>query len=578
MAGSNVPGVLLESTILEEWTVDLGFEAVSDAQAYHARSNFYDPLAALDSPSPETHNPNVNLFTRSRAVASSLLSFPAELASSSSPNLLLTASWLARFRRDLLTFRFVEAAAAAGRLDVLRLLDGLGVERFAMATMDAAASTGHLESRRCAAANGHFEVFECLWNAGKKCSWAIALAEAAGGGHTSVVKFLLEKAAGEVSADPNAESVRQEFFGTYPIPPPFVSAAAGGSLEILHLLESRFYPLPPASPSFTGSEFVFAAITIAVLLNQLGTIDWPYALKIAAAAGHLEVVKLLHDHIEKRKAAGESVAIVVEVGDMNEAAQNGHLQVVQFLHENRKEGCSSSALSGACFKGHLDVVKFLVETRKETITTSVFDATAGAGQLEILKYLYSQLDGTSNESGAKHSTDCSEEGMASAFRSCHHEVVKYLHQKHGLPLPPADITFFFSISLDTLRYYHKAGVKGLDQSASIPNAIINSGDHEAVRYADLHRLCRFEPENLKTAAHQGHVAVLDLLLGEVLPPDAVERVGGMDELVSAAKNQAKLEAFQYLLGCYEPVIETRGSSGEHDPEGRATRLTGLFFS
>ncbi len=47
------------------------------------------------------------------------------------------------------------------------------------------------------------------------------------------------------------------------------------------------------------------------------------------------------------------------------AAANGHLEVVKWLHINRKEGCYEIALRRAAANGHLDVVEWLRNNRIE---------------------------------------------------------------------------------------------------------------------------------------------------------------------------------------------------------------------
>ncbi|KAJ3111532.1 hypothetical protein HDU96_005626 [Phlyctochytrium bullatum] len=353
-----------------------------------AREQFYDPLSILDASATTatTDHDHRKSFPTSLAAASSLLSFPVERAASSSPNLLLTVSWIARFRRDFITFRFVEAVAVAGRLDILRLLDGLGVEQFSMATMDAAAREGRLDvvrllnekrsegssyaAMRVAGTNCHLEVVEYLWNAEKNTSWAVVLAEAAERAHTKVVEFLLDKVTGEVATDSNAETAMKELFSPDSPPPPFIPAIRSVSVEMLRLVESRFRPLLPPSASFMGAHFITAAVeplqnstipirlemlehllkrgyrpdhsafhtlittggapAVAAMLKHVGKIDWPNAFDLAAETGDLDFVKLLHEHIIHRQAAGEAVGIGPTVSAMDEAARRGHLEVVRF--------------------------------------------------------------------------------------------------------------------------------------------------------------------------------------------------------------------------------------------------------
>ncbi|KAJ3118475.1 hypothetical protein HDU96_001294 [Phlyctochytrium bullatum] len=614
--GAVTGGALLESTLLTEW-VDLGNAPISDTHARLAHTEFHDPLASLNAASPSPTLDAPPPFPKSLAVAASLLSFPPDRATPTSETLLLTTSWLAHFRRDLLTFRFVEAAAAAGRVDVLRLLDGLGVDKFSMAVMDAAAREGRLEAvrflnekrgegcsyaaMRRAGANGHLDVLEYLWRAGKKTSWAVVLAEAAEGGHTSVVEFLFEKATGD---DPNAVDARKELFSPDSPPPPFVSVIKSGRVDLLGFIESRFHPLPPPSPSFMGAHYIEVAIVackklggsnvemlehllgrgyrpdrragykfindggakaVAALLKYVGTVDWPEAMDSAAANGDLELVKLLHDHITKRRTAGEAVGIAPTASTMNFAAQNGHLAVVKFLHEHRSEGCSSSGLYWACRHGHFDVVRFLVETRKEVvITKDVMVAASSKGNLEIFKFLYDRLEENPGEvDGVKGSSGGSEKATKFVKASGNCETMRYLHEQHELPLPGAQEALFSGwqanlCELSELQYLHERGIGGWD-SPHVSNALIASKNAEMLRYAHAHNLCRFEPQHLKAVimggTFGGNMDVLDLLLGELLPPDAVEGIGGFEALIGEVIRQSypNVELLRYLIGYYAPV-------------------------
>ncbi|GMF26410.1 unnamed protein product [Phytophthora fragariaefolia] len=73
------------------------------------------------------------------------------------------------------------------------------------------------------------------------------------------------------------------------------------------------------------------------------------SLSCAAAGGHLDIVKLMH---EIRPQDGKTNA-------MDRAAGGGHLDVVQWLHANRIERCTAVAMESAVRNGHLDVVKWL---------------------------------------------------------------------------------------------------------------------------------------------------------------------------------------------------------------------------
>lgn len=61
---------------------------------------------------------------------------------------------------------------------------------------------------------------------------------------------------------------------------------------------------------------------------------------------------------------------------MNDAAANGHLNVVRWLHDNRTEGCTTAAMDLAAANGHLEVVQWLHDNRSEGCTTDAIDDAA----------------------------------------------------------------------------------------------------------------------------------------------------------------------------------------------------------
>ena len=64
-------------------------------------------------------------------------------------------------------------------------------------------------------------------------------------------------------------------------------------------------------------------------------------IDIAAARGHLDMVKYLHDH-----NIGTCTVNAIDI-----AALNGHTDVVKFLYENRTEGCTTIAIDLAARGG-----------------------------------------------------------------------------------------------------------------------------------------------------------------------------------------------------------------------------------
>jgi hypothetical protein len=102
-------------------------------------------------------------------------------------------------------------------------------------------------------------------------------------------------------------------------------------------------------------------------------------MDLAAAGGHLEVVRWLHEN----RSEG------CTVWAMNRAAGGGFLEVIRWLHENRNEGCTIQAMDLAASGGHVEVVRWLAQNYR-TVGYSE-DGVAGAalrGWLNILDVLY----------------------------------------------------------------------------------------------------------------------------------------------------------------------------------------------
>lgn len=73
---------------------------------------------------------------------------------------------------------------------------------------------------------------------------------------------------------------------------------------------------------------------------------------------------------------------------MDNAAANGHLEIIKYLHENRYEGCTTAAIDNAASNNHLEVVKWLYENRKEGCTNKGSERAAKKGYIDIVIFLY----------------------------------------------------------------------------------------------------------------------------------------------------------------------------------------------
>ena len=120
------------------------------------------------------------------------------------------------------------------------------------------------------------------------------------------------------------------------------------------------------------------ASTLSSLQNPIwadyGTTE---AIDLAAAQGHLEVVRYLHEHPPHQPGQHDEDMRFATTNAMDDAAQNGHLEVVRCLHEHRTEGCTERAINLAAREGHYEVVAWLLAHRSEGFTHLALDGAAG---------------------------------------------------------------------------------------------------------------------------------------------------------------------------------------------------------
>ncbi|KAE9046063.1 hypothetical protein PR001_g1815 [Phytophthora rubi] len=190
--------------------------------------------------------------------------------------------------------------------------------------------------------------------------------------------------------------------------------------------------------------FYTGTLVVAAAYGHLDVVKWLHqdrglmltvdVMKEAAQDGHLNVVKWLFE--TSSDLCDSSVLVsAAEFGRlavlqwlqprwsgtlgtvaMDWAARNGHLEVVKWLHTNGTDGCSAKAMDEAAVNGHLDVVQWLHEQRREGCTKRAMDGAAGAGYLEVVQWLH------------EHRTEgCSTIAMNQAACNGHLNIVKWLH-------------------------------------------------------------------------------------------------------------------------------------------------------
>lgn len=78
-------------------------------------------------------------------------------------------------------------------------------------------------------------------------------------------------------------------------------------------------------------------------------------------------------------------------GAMDVAAASGHLEVVKWLHTHRDEGCTHQALVNASHNGHGHVVKWLVRFQREGDILDAIEAAAQHGNAALVQWLLEHL-------------------------------------------------------------------------------------------------------------------------------------------------------------------------------------------
>ncbi|KAG3027418.1 hypothetical protein PC121_g17770 [Phytophthora cactorum] len=244
-----------------------------------------------------------------------------------------------------------------------------------------------------AAKNGHLLVLEWLFNHHDHVYWGgDEMYCAVANNHLEVAKFLHE----------------------FTAPPPddmflIDEAARHGDLEMMRWLHSE-----------RGDQLTYEGVMKAVDHGYLDALKWmkdtfPESVVIkdirmdnAAANGHLEMIKWLHQH----HAWCTKQA-------MNRAAGNGHLEVVQFLNERRSEGCTTDAMDLAASNGQLEMVKWLHENLSEGCTQFAMDAAAKNGHFALVKWLH-----------VNRSEGCSAHAMDNAAAAGHFAIVQWLREHY----------------------------------------------------------------------------------------------------------------------------------------------------
>ncbi|KAG9400938.1 Ankyrin repeat and SAM domain-containing protein 3 [Aphanomyces cochlioides] len=298
--------------------------------------------------------------------------------------------------------------------------------RWSIQAFDVTAATGPLSVLEWLAGHCQGESFNCTHR---------ALDNASEHGHVDIVKWLVQAfASGQVVAFDNTTNVHAMDL-----------AAAGGHVEVLEILHTA---------SSLNVKATTAAMDVAAAQGHVKVLNWlrmnrreghtAKAIYGAASNGHLDCVQWLHT-ASRHLNAGWDARI------MDAAAANGHLEIVKFLHTNRREGCTSMAMSLAAANGHLDVVEFLFTHRRELCTEDALDWAASVGQLASVEWLHAHaahlpisVSVVAMDEAASHNymdvvqflhthrnEGCTKSAMDNAAANGHLEMVKWLHKNRS---------------------------------------------------------------------------------------------------------------------------------------------------
>ncbi|TMW58657.1 hypothetical protein Poli38472_010216 [Pythium oligandrum] len=261
------------------------------------------------------------------------------------------------------------------------------------------------------------------------------------------------------------------------------------------------------------------------------------AMDKAAANGHLEVVKFLH---ESRTDGCTTRA-------MNEAASNGHLNLVKFLHEHRKEGCTEKAMNGAAGGGHLEVVRFLHTSRSEGCTEYAMEAAIP--HLEVAKYL---------EDNHCCSGDWSNVAIAAA-QTGDLAALRFVCTHHAEDVSAAALLYAGGESLlEMIKIFEEFNVDGW--TSTVMDYAAGVGNLDAVRYLHMHRTKGCSTDAMDKAATNAHLEGLRHL-------HEYRTEGCTKAAMDGAAGAANLEILRFLQkerpdGCTSDAICRAAKSGD----------------
>ncbi|KAJ7142814.1 ankyrin repeat-containing domain protein, partial [Mycena epipterygia] len=374
-----------------------------------------------------------------------------------------------------------------------------GVRGFLTTGADVNAEAG--SALRVASAGGHTEIVRLLLDASADMNAAdqengTALQAASGGGWTEVVRVLLD-----AGADVNA--LAGEYGSSLQI------ASSRGHRDIVrNLLENGAdVNAVVRERSARGPGLQRGRRTTSIYALKFGSALW-----VASSMGHREIVRMLLEHgadVNGRGGGGHSSAL-------NAASRGGHTEIVQMLLENGAnidptDFSDRSALIDACAEGHTEIVLMLLRNGVNVNATggeygSALRAASAKGRTEIVSIL---LESGANINHGEYGT-----ALHDASAGGHTEIVYMLlanganvaatHRDYGTALHAASGRGHIEIVHILLENGADVDATG-DIATQAPRIVIRIPGFDNVevsRYGSA----------LSVACAGGHITIVEMLL------------------------------------------------------------------
>ncbi|KAF4037080.1 Ankyrin repeats (3 copies) [Phytophthora infestans] len=215
---------------------------------------------------------------------------------------------------------------------------------------------------------------------------------------------------------------------------------------------------------------------------------------------------------------------------MDGAAARGRLSILQWLYDNRTEGCSASAFTGASTNGHSRVLKWLTKLYPDLYDPlQCLTAAAGAGQFAMVKRQRTQV--------GPHRIS---QALEAAAAYGHVDVLEALRPWSSFHVGDPFNAAVANGQAAVVRFFVD---RGYCDSQRIRNGALKEaaqlGHREIAELLLPHCDCRAASKALYHAAENGHTGVVELLLHT--------REFGIESMSNAAARNDHCDVAKLLL-------------------------------